>query len=57
MVTFEKFVKSMVPCFSKPKITPTFCFPKKIPVDVTATNATTASYRTRTKLKAAAAEL
>ena len=47
----------MMPCFSEFKVTPTFCFPKKIPVDVTATNTTTASYITRTKLKAAAAEL
>ena len=57
MVSFEKFVKSIMPCFLEFKVTPTFCFPKKIPVAVTTTTTTTASYRARTKLKAAAAEL
>ena len=38
MVSFEIFVKSMPPSLSELKITPSFCFPFKIPDDPTATN-------------------
>ena len=37
MVSFENFVKSMPPSLSKLKVTPSFCFPFKIPDDPTAT--------------------
>ena len=38
MVSFENFVKSMPPSLSELKVTPSFCFPFKIPDDPTATN-------------------
>ena len=38
MVSFENFVKSMPPSLSELKVTPSFCFPFKIPDDQTATN-------------------
>ena len=38
MVSFENFVKSIPPSLSELKVTPTFCFPFKIPDDPTATN-------------------
>ena len=38
MVSFEIFVKSMPPSLSELKVTPSFCFPFKIPDDPTATN-------------------
>ena len=38
IVIFEKFVKSMTSCLSKLKVTPSFCFPIKIPDGPTATN-------------------
>ena len=34
---FEIFVKSMICCLSKLKVTPSFCFTSKIPDDPTAT--------------------
>ena len=37
MVSFENFVKSMLPSLSELKVTPSFCFPFKIPDDPTAT--------------------
>jgi hypothetical protein len=37
MVSFEIFVKSMMPGLSELKVTSTFCFSFKIPDDVTAT--------------------
>ena len=37
MVRFENFVKSMPPSLSEIKVTPSFCFPFKIPDDQTAT--------------------
>ena len=37
MVSFEHFVKSMPPSLSELKVTPSFCFPFKIPDDPTAT--------------------
>ena len=37
MVSFENFVKSMPPTLSELKVTPSFCFPFKIPDDPTAT--------------------
>ena len=37
MVGFETFVKSMTSYLSKLKVTPSFCFPFKIPDDPTAT--------------------
>ena len=37
MVSFENFVKSMPPSLSELKVTPSFCFPFKIPDDLTAT--------------------
>ena len=37
MVSFENFVKSMPPSLSELKVTPSFCFPFKIPDDPTAT--------------------
>ena len=37
MVSFEKFVKSMTPSLLELKVTPSFCFPFKIPDDPTAT--------------------
>ena len=37
MVSFENFVKSMPPSLSESKVTPSFCFPFKIPDDPTAT--------------------
>jgi hypothetical protein len=37
MVSFEIFVKSMMPRLLKLKVTPSFCFAFKIPDDVTAT--------------------
>ena len=36
MVSFEIFVKSMPPSLSEFKVTPSFCFPFKIPDDPTA---------------------
>ena len=38
MVSFEIFVKSMTPGLLELKVTPSFCFPFKIPDDSTATN-------------------
>ena len=38
MVSFENFVKSMPLSLSELKVTPNFCFPFKIPDDLTATN-------------------
>ena len=38
IVIFENFVKSMMSCLPKLKVTPTFCFAFKIPDDPTATN-------------------
>ena len=38
MVSFENFVKSMQLSLSKLKVTPSFCFPFKIPDDPTATS-------------------
>jgi hypothetical protein len=38
MVSFEIFVKSMLPSLSELKVIPSFCFAFKIPDDVTATN-------------------
>merc|ERR1711997_78477 len=38
IVIFENFIKSMTPCLSKLKVTPSFCFAFKIPDDVTTTN-------------------
>ena len=38
MVSFEKFVKSKPPILSKLKVTPSFCFPFKIPDDPTASS-------------------
>ena len=38
MVSFENFIKSMPPSLSELKVTPSFCFPFKIPDDPTATN-------------------
>ena len=38
MVSFENFVKSMPPSLTELKVTPSFCFPFKIPDDPTATN-------------------
>ena len=38
IVIFENFVKPMTSCLSKLKVTPSFCFPFKIPDDSTATN-------------------
>ena len=35
---FENFLKSMTSCLSELKVTPSFCFPFKIPDDLTATN-------------------
>ena len=37
MVSFEIFVKSMLPSLSELKVIPSFCFAFKIPDDVTAT--------------------
>ena len=37
MVSFEIFVKSMPPSLSELKVSPSFCFPFKIPDDPTAT--------------------
>ena len=37
MVSFEIFVKSMMPSLLELKVTPSFCFAFKIPDDVTAT--------------------
>ena len=37
MVSFETFVKSMPPSLSELKVTPSFCFPFKIPDDPTET--------------------
>ena len=37
MVGYEIFVKSMTPCLSELKVTPNFCFPNKIPDNLTAT--------------------
>ena len=39
----ENFVKSMPPSLSELKVTPSFCFPFKIPDDPTATNTYSAS--------------
>ena len=36
MLSFENFVKSMPPSLSELKVTPSFCFPIKIPDDPTA---------------------
>ena len=38
MVSFDNFVKSMPPSLSEAKVTPSFCFPFKIPDNPTATN-------------------
>ena len=38
MVSFENFVKSMQPSLSELKVTPSFCFPFKIPGDPTTTS-------------------
>jgi hypothetical protein len=38
IVIFENFVKSMTSCLSKLKVTPSCCFPFKIPDHPTATN-------------------
>ena len=38
MVSFENFVKSMPPSLSELKVTPSFCFPFKIPDGPAATN-------------------
>ena len=38
MVNFEIFAKSMTPCLSRVKVTPSFCFPNTIPDNLTATN-------------------
>ena len=38
IVIFENFVKSMTFCLSKLKVTPSFCFPFKIPDNPTATS-------------------
>ena len=38
MVSFENFVKSMPPSLSELKVKPSFCFPFKIPDDLTATS-------------------
>ena len=38
MVSFENFVKSMLPSLTELKVTPNFCFPFKIPDDLTTTN-------------------
>ena len=37
MVSFEIFVKSMLPSFSELKVTPSFCFTFKIPDDMAVT--------------------
>ena len=37
MVGFDFFVKSMMPCLLELKVTPNFCFPNKIPDNLTAT--------------------
>ena len=36
MVSFENFVKSMLPSLLELKVTPSFCFPFEIPDDPTA---------------------
>ena len=38
MVSFEFVIKSMPPSLSELKVTPSFCFPFKIPDDPTATS-------------------
>ena len=38
MASFENFVKSMPPSLSELKVSPSFCFPFKIPDDPIATN-------------------
>ena len=38
MVSFENFIKSMPPSLSELKVTPSFCFPFKIPDDPTASS-------------------
>ena len=38
MVSFEIFVKSMLPSLSELKVTPSFCFAFKIPDNVTASS-------------------
>ena len=38
MVSFENFVESMPPSSSELKVTPSFCFPFKIPDDLTASS-------------------
>ena len=38
MVSFEIFVKSMLPSLSELKVLPSFCFAFKIPDDVAVTN-------------------
>jgi hypothetical protein len=38
MVSFENFVKLMMPSLSELRVTPCFCFPFKIPDNVTSTN-------------------
>ena len=43
MVSFENFVKSMTPSLLELKVTPSFCFPFKIPDDPTATSYVTAN--------------
>jgi hypothetical protein len=44
IVIFENLVKSMTSCLSKLKVTPSFCFPFKIPDDPTATNVNRRSF-------------
>ena len=39
MLSFENFVKSMLPSLSELKVTPSFCFAFKIPDDRAVTNA------------------
>ena len=41
MVSFENFVKSMLPSLSELKVTPSVCFASKVPDDPTATINTT----------------
>ena len=38
MLSFENFVKSMLPSLSELKVTPSFCFAFKIPDNVAASN-------------------
>ena len=45
MVSFENFVKSMPPSLSELKVTPSFCFPCKIPDDPTASTIQACNYK------------